>query len=179
MRYFVSESSASRSFPADDAFLAGQSTADVAEVLIYCSGSVTLNNVKAAILVELRDGLLSEHVDEDDDSSTNVLGFARYQNGDEAPSKLVELVRHRNSSEAAVTAARSLFEAAGFQVVLCNDQPGRIISRLVVPKYNAAFRFLDEGLASQADMDLTCRLGLGYPYGPLERVMRGGLARYY
>ena len=40
-------------------------------------------------------------------------------------------------------------------------------------------RFLDEGLATQADMDLTCKLGLGYPDGPIERVIRGGLAPYY
>ena len=28
-------------------------------------------------------------------------------------------------------------------------------------------------------MDLTCRMGLGYPDGPIERVMRGDLARHY
>ena len=28
-------------------------------------------------------------------------------------------------------------------------------------------------------MDLTCRLGLGYPEGPVERVVRGGLAYHY
>jgi 3-hydroxybutyryl-CoA dehydrogenase len=45
--------------------------------------------------------------------------------------------------------------------------------------YNAALRFLDEGLASAAAMDTTCRLGLGYPDGPIERVVRGGLARHH
>jgi 3-hydroxybutyryl-CoA dehydrogenase len=28
-------------------------------------------------------------------------------------------------------------------------------------------------------MDLTCRLGLGYPDGPIELVVRGGLAYHY
>ena len=28
-------------------------------------------------------------------------------------------------------------------------------------------------------MDLTCRLGLGYADGPIERVERGDLARHY
>jgi 3-hydroxybutyryl-CoA dehydrogenase len=65
------------------------------------------------------------------------------------------------------------------EVVVCNDQAGRIIDRLAIPKYNAALRFLDEGLASQADMDLTCKLGLGYPDGPIERVIRGGLTNHY
>ena len=72
-----------------------------------------------------------------------------------------------------------MFEAAGFTVVVCSDQVGRIIDRLVRPKYNAALRFLDEGLATAKDMDLTCRLGLGYPDGPIERVERGGLAYHH
>ena len=38
---------------------------------------------------------------------------------------------------------------------------------------------LDEGLASAAAIDTTCRLGLGYPDGPIERVMRGGLAHHH
>jgi 3-hydroxyacyl-CoA dehydrogenase len=33
---------------------------------------------------------------------------------------------------------------------------------VVRPKYNAALRLLDEGLATAKDMDVTCRLGLGY-----------------
>jgi 3-hydroxybutyryl-CoA dehydrogenase len=28
-------------------------------------------------------------------------------------------------------------------------------------------------------MDKTCCMGLGYPDGPIERVVRGGLARHY
>ena len=28
-------------------------------------------------------------------------------------------------------------------------------------------------------MDLTCKLGLGYPDGPLERIFRGGMARHF
>jgi len=58
-------------------------------------------------------------------------------------------------------------------------QAGRIVDRLVRPKYNDALRFLDEGLASAEDLDKTCCMGLGYPDGPIERVIRGGLARHY
>jgi 3-hydroxyacyl-CoA dehydrogenase len=92
---------------------------------------------------------------------------------------LIELVRQPASSEAAIHAAMVMFESAGLQVVVSSDQIGRIINRLVLPKYNTALRFLDEGLATQADMDLTCKLGLGYPDGPIERVIRGGLANHY
>jgi 3-hydroxybutyryl-CoA dehydrogenase len=179
MRYAFQKAGASRSFPEGDAFLQGQSGADAAEVIICSGARFEPDPRKAAILIELQDECLGEHVDDRDPSCSNVLGFARYRNGNDPPSKLVELVRHANSSEAAIAAARELFAAASLEVVVCSDQAGRIINRLAVPKYNAALRFLDEGLASQADMDLTCKLGLGYPDGPIERVVRGGLANHY
>jgi 3-hydroxybutyryl-CoA dehydrogenase len=130
----------------------------------------------SAILVELQRECLAEHVDE---TAVNILGFARWRNGDDAPSALVELVAQKGSDPAAIAAATAALEAAGLTVALCDDQPGRILDRLLRPKYNAALRFLDEGLASQADMDLTCRLGLGYPDGPIERLLRGGLHHHH
>jgi 3-hydroxybutyryl-CoA dehydrogenase len=160
-------------------FLRNRSSADAAEIVIYSGVRFKPDAAKAAVLIELQDECLGEHVDDREPSHSNVLGFARYRNGDDPPSKLVELVRHSNSSATAIAAARQLFTAAGLEAVVCSDQSGRIISRLAVPKYNAALRFLDEGLASQADMDLTCKLGLGYPDGPIERVMRGGIVNHY
>ena len=135
---------------------------------------------RAAVLVELGTGSLGTHTGESvGEEGGNVVGFARYRNGTDALSKLVELVRQPRTADSALAAARQVFEAAGLIVVVSADQPGRIIDRLVRPKYNAALRFLDEGLATQADMDLTCRLGLGYADGPVERVVRGGLAHHH
>jgi 3-hydroxybutyryl-CoA dehydrogenase len=148
-------------------------------VIIYLGARPVADATKAAVLVELGGECLGVHTGEDAGrEGSNMLGFARYRNGDDAPSKLVELVRQPATPDSAVEAARAVFEAAGLDVVLCADQAGRIVDRLVRPKYNAALRFLDEGLASAEDMDLTCRLGLGYPDGPIERVVRGGLARH-
>ena len=177
MRYVVIGAGVSRSFPDGDAFLSKATTAKDADVLIYAGAPFGADPAKIAILVELGDESLAEHVGEG--GLSNVLGFARYRNGDDTPSPLVELVRQPASGDAAIQAAKTVFEDAGFQVVLSSDQIGRIINRLVLPKYNAALRFLDEGLATQADMDLTCKLGLGYPDGPIERVIRGGLANHY
>lgn len=179
MRYVIHKTEASRSFPEGDVFLRGQSASGTAEIIIYSGVPFKPDASRAAILIELENECLADHIDESDLTNVNVFGFARYRNGDDQPSKLVELVRHPNSNEAAVSAARQVFEAAGLEVVICSDQVGRIISRLVVPKYNAALRFLDEGLATQSDMDLTCKLGLGYPDGPIERVLRGGLRDHY
>jgi 3-hydroxybutyryl-CoA dehydrogenase len=178
MRYSVQQAGDSRSFPAGDAFLMDASTTD-SDVLVLLGASLTADTNKKAILIELASECLIEHLDEANRISTNVLGFCRYRNGFDAPTKLVELVRLPTTKEDAVDAARAIFEGAGLTVVVCTDQPGRILDRLLCPKYNAALRFLDEGLATAEDIDKTCRLGLGYPDGPIERVVRGGLGRHY
>lgn len=168
----------SRSFPAGDAFLA--QSKDTGEVAVHLGGAFQPDNNKTAVLVELDTECLGVHTGEDmGREGANVVGFARYRNGNEAPSQLVELVRQPATTPEALAAARAIFEVAGFDVVVSADQPGRIVDRLVRPKYNDALRFLDEGLASAADMDKTCALGLGYPDGPVERVTRGGLARHH
>lgn len=178
MRYTVSQKGESRSFPAGDAFLAG--AAAEGDMVLHLGTPPQADDKKAAILFELGTECLGVHTGErTGEEGSNVLGFARYRNGCDAPSQLIELVKQPNSKPEAIDAAKAVFEAAGLTVVLCSDQVGRIIDRLVRPKYNAALRFLDEGLATAKDMDLTCRLGLGYPDGPIERVERGGLAYHH
>ena len=69
--------------------------------------------------------------------------------------------------------------SAGFQVSVCADFAGRILDRLIRPYYNEALAKLDEGLASASDMDLTVKLGLGYPEGPIELLERTGLHHHH
>ena len=47
------------------------------------------------------------------------------------------------------------------------------------PYYNAALAKLDAGLATAEDMDLTLRLGLGYPEGPIALLERTGLDAHH
>ena len=108
-----------------------------------------------------------------------MLGFARFRLGTAEPTPLVELVRQPRSSEAAIAAAKALFEDAGLQVAVCGDFAGRIVDRLVRPYYNAALTRLDEGLATADDLDTTLRLGLGYPEGPIALLERTGLEHHY
>jgi len=180
-RYAILAGGESRSFPPGDPFLAAGVEAENAEVLVLLGGApYQPDPAKAAILIELGTECLGVHTGEAaGEEGSNVLGFARWRNGDDPPSKLVELVRQPRTHESALAAARAVLEAAGLTVAVCADQAGRIVDRLLRPKLNAALRFLDEGLASAKDMDLTCRLGLGYPEGPIERVERGGLAHHY
>jgi 3-hydroxybutyryl-CoA dehydrogenase len=178
MRYRVVQQGESRSFPVGDGFFSGASPEG--DVVVHLGSPLIRDDTRAAILVELGAECLGVHTGEGSgEEGSNVLGFARYRNGDDSPSPLVELVRQPATRESAIAAARAVFEAAGLTVVVSSDQAGRIVDRLVRPKYNAALRLLDEGLASAADIDTTCRLGLGYRDGPIERVVRGGLAHHH
>jgi 3-hydroxybutyryl-CoA dehydrogenase len=163
VRYAIVQNSVTFSLPEGHALLIGSSPADTADV----------------VMVELGLECLAVHVtDERRGDIRRLVGFARYRNGADPPSNLIEVVRLRETADEAVAAARALFEASGFAVSVCFDQPGRIIDRLVRPKYNVALNLADEGLATEHDFDLACRLGLGYPDGPIERVVRGGLAHH-
>ncbi|MCY0093266.1 3-hydroxyacyl-CoA dehydrogenase NAD-binding domain-containing protein [Hoeflea ulvae] len=178
LEFLIHQTGESRSFPAGDSFRSSASQAG--PVCIHLGGGFEPDTSKTAVLVELDTECLGVHTGEDmGREGSNALGFARYRNGNDAPSNLIELVRQPGTSPEALAAARAVFEAAGFDVAVCADQPGRIVDRLVRPKYNDALRFLDEGLASAEDMDQTCRMGLGYPDGLIERVARGGLERHY
>jgi 3-hydroxybutyryl-CoA dehydrogenase len=162
---------------ADDAILAGGVGYADADVVVFAGSAFAPDSDKRLILIDLGDECLADHVGEA--GLPNVLGFARYRNGNDPASPLVELVRQEVHGDEVIVAARAFFEGLGLTVVVCADRVGRIVSRLVVPKYNSALRLLDDGLATQQDMDLTCKLGLGYPDGPIERVCRGGLEHHY
>ncbi|MCE2390997.1 MAG: hypothetical protein J4G09_05860 [Proteobacteria bacterium] len=176
--YEIVSAGPSRSFPEGDAFPARSTPG--AGVAVYLGAPHVPDPKRRAILIELGTECLGAHTGEGyGEEGSNVLGFARYRNGDDPPSDLVELVRQPASDPRAIDAARAAFEGAGLQVAVCADQAGRIGDRLVRPKYNDALRFLDEGRAAAKDIDLTCRLGLSYPDGPVERIERGGLAHHH
>lgn len=178
MDYAIRRSGESRSFPTGDSFLAG--AVEDADTIVLLGVPYEPDPSRRAILIELGTECLGVHTGESaGEEGSNAVGFARYRNGDDPPSDLVELVRQPNTEDRAIEAARAVFEGAGLTVVVSADRIGRIVDRLVRPKYNAALRLLDDGLARAEDMDMACRLGLGYPDGPVERAVRGGLAYHH
>lgn len=180
--YSIVDTGDSRSFPEDHPFLAG--AGEGGEVVAYIgSGAVAAwqeDPSRTAILVELTTETLGEATGESrGEEGSNTVGFARFRIGDGAPSDLVELVRQPHTDAAALEAARMAFEGAGLQVSECFDFAGRILDRLIRPYYNEALAKLDEGLATADDMDLTVKLGLGYPEGPIELLERTGLHHHH
>lgn len=184
MKYSIIRAGTSRSFPGPHFFLDG-SVPDGDVVVIIgreMNSALTLveSNSKAAVLLELGTECLGTHTGEHGgEEGSNIVGFARFCLGDSEPSNLVELVKQPRTLESAIAAAKTVLQSAGLKVAVCNDFPGRIIDRLVRPYYNAALRRLDERLASAEDMDLTLKLGLGYPEGPIRLLERTGLAHHF
>lgn len=188
MQYAILDTGFSRSFPDDHALLTGAvkdlKSAQVVIVIGEHAGrhakSLKKWKDKAAVLIELSTESLGAYTGESRaEEGSNVLGFARFRLGADAPTDLVELVRQPRTSETALAATRKIIEGAGLQVALCGDFAGRIIDRLVRPYYNAALRRLDEGLATADDLDTTLKLGLGYPEGPIALLERTGLAHHF
>jgi 3-hydroxybutyryl-CoA dehydrogenase len=83
---------------------------------------------------------------------------------------LVEIVRAPRSSDAAVDAAFAWAEQAGKQPVRCNDTPGFIVNRILIPLLNDCVRVLDEARVEPADMDKAMTNGAGWPLGPCALI---------
>jgi 3-hydroxybutyryl-CoA dehydrogenase len=89
--------------------------------------------------------------------------------------KLLELVRGLTTSEATLAALRAVGERMGKEVVLVNESPGFVTSRINALIGNEAFRMLETGVASAPDIDKALKLGLNHPMGPFELVDLVGL----
>ncbi len=83
---------------------------------------------------------------------------------------LVEIVRAPRSSDAAVDAAFEWSERAGKQPVRCNDTPGFIVNRILIPLLNDCVRVLDEARVEPSDMDKAMTNGAGWPLGPCALI---------
>lgn len=89
--------------------------------------------------------------------------------------KLVEVVRHQGSSDAAVALAVGLAERMGKTPITVTDSPGFASSRLGLVIGLEAMRMVEQGVASAADIDTAMKLGYGHPMGPLELTDLVGL----
>jgi 3-hydroxybutyryl-CoA dehydrogenase len=79
---------------------------------------------------------------------------------------LVEIVRTERSSDDAVRTAFDWAAQAGKKPVNCNDTPGFIVNRILIPLLNDCINVLDEANVSPEDMDTAMTNGVGWPMGP-------------
>jgi 3-hydroxybutyryl-CoA dehydrogenase len=83
---------------------------------------------------------------------------------------LVEVVRAELTAEGPYAAAVALVSACGKQPVRCNDTPGFVVNRLLVPALNDAVRALDELGIEPAEIDAAMTAGAGWPMGPFRLI---------
>ncbi len=185
MLYELIDTGNSRSFPATHPLLEkaesrGDAVVIIGENVGKALQALARRKERTVVLIELGTETLGAHTGESrGEEGSNVIGFSRFRVGSADPTNLVEVVRQPRSADAAVAAAKEIFEAAGLEVSICGDVDGRILDRLVRPYFNAALRRLDEGLATADDLDKTLELGLGYPEGPIKLLERTGLEQHY
>ncbi|HEX7078172.1 MAG TPA: 3-hydroxybutyryl-CoA dehydrogenase [Candidatus Eisenbacteria bacterium] len=93
--------------------------------------------------------------------------------------KLVEIIRAILTSDAAFARAQGYVIQIGKTPVLCQDTPGFVVNRLLVPYLLDAVRVLESGIATRDDIDNGMKLGCGYPMGPLTLLDFVGLDTTY
>lgn len=80
---------------------------------------------------------------------------------------LVEVIRGLQTDDATVEAVESLAKRMGKNPLRCNDMPGFISNRVLMPMINEAIFCLMEGVADPANIDEIMKQGCNFPMGPL------------
>ena len=81
--------------------------------------------------------------------------------------KLVEVIRGIATSDETYTSVKELSERLGKTPVECNDYPGFVSNRVLMPMINEAVFALYEGVATREAIDEIMKLGMDHPMGPL------------
>ena len=89
--------------------------------------------------------------------------------------KLVEVVRGLETRADVVETTTELARRMAKEVVVVNEAPGFVTSRVNALIGNEAFEMLETGVASAEDIDRALKLGLNHPMGPFELVDLVGL----
>ena len=89
--------------------------------------------------------------------------------------KLIELVRTPHTADETVATCREVARRMQKEVVLVNEAPGFITTRVNALIGNEAFNMLEAGIATAEDIDKALKLGLNHPMGPFELVDLVGL----
>lgn len=81
--------------------------------------------------------------------------------------KLVEVIRGIATSDQTYGKVKELSEKLGKVPVECNDYPGFVSNRVLMPMINEAAFALHEGVATKEAIDEIMKLGMNHPMGPL------------
>jgi 3-hydroxybutyryl-CoA dehydrogenase len=83
---------------------------------------------------------------------------------------LVEVIRTAHTSDEIFDTAYAFAERIGKEPVACNDTPGFIVNRILIPLLNDCVRVLDESRVTPEDVDRAMRFGVNWPIGPCALI---------
>jgi 3-hydroxybutyryl-CoA dehydrogenase len=81
--------------------------------------------------------------------------------------KLVEVIRGIATSDETYAKVKELSEKMGKTPLDCQDFPGFVANRILLPMINEAIFALYEGVATKESIDGIMKLGMNHPMGPL------------
>ena len=81
--------------------------------------------------------------------------------------KLVEIINGSETSEEVTSDVVSASEEMGKIPLSCQDSPGFVSNRILMPMINEAILTLQEGVAEPEAIDGIMKLGMNHPIGPL------------
>ena len=84
--------------------------------------------------------------------------------------QLLELVRTIMTSQETIDAVKKWGATLGKTVVVAPDVGGFIVTRLFTPFLLGAVRMLEAGIATRDEIDISMKLAVNHPMGPLEVV---------
>ena len=82
--------------------------------------------------------------------------------------KLVEIINGYSTSKETTDAVVQMSASLGKIPVSCNDYPGFVANRILMPMINEAIIALHEGVAGVEEIDTIMKLGMAHPMGPLQ-----------
>jgi 3-hydroxybutyryl-CoA dehydrogenase len=89
--------------------------------------------------------------------------------------RLVEVVRGRKTTDAALQQTVEFLQGLGKTTVQCRDTPGFIVNRFLVPFENDCIRALEDGMGTVESIDAAVRGALRYPMGTFRLLDIVGL----
>lgn len=81
--------------------------------------------------------------------------------------QLVEVIRGYSTSDETAQKVTEAAQAMGKTPVECNDFPGFVSNRILMPMLNEAIQCVMEGVAEPEAIDGIMKLGMNHPMGPL------------
>jgi len=83
---------------------------------------------------------------------------------------LVEVIRTELTADDPYETAYAFGARLGKTPIRCNDTPGFVVNRVLIPLLNDCVRVLDEARVTPQDLDTGMKNGAGWPMGPCELI---------